>query len=83
MPKDHEDQGKHKGQDKKGDWCTDDLDWDDDGCLYIKNQELAQQIYDAIWVNKHFCISMGDENFDPRHPEGGGGDNKMNAMCPC
>ena len=75
---------KNKDPRNKGaTWCIKDLYWDENGCLYIKNPELAQQIYDAIWVTKHFCIVTDDPNFDPNDPEGGGGGNKINAMCPC
>lgn len=80
--------GKKKGKKKdarnKGaTWCLKDVEWDADGCLSIKNEDLAEQIYNAIWVTKDFCIVMGDPDYDAEDPEGGGGGGKVNAMCPC
>jgi len=88
----NEDQGKHKGHDKpkKKDernedatWCIEDVEWDENGCLYVKNPELAQQIYDAIWVDKSFCITRDNPDYDPLDPSGGGGGQKGNIQCPC
>ncbi len=61
-------------------WSLQDIYWDEDGCLYINDEKLARQIYDAIWVTHHFCITMDDKN---KGSGGGVGGNKINAQCPC
>lgn len=51
-------QGK-QGKPKKKQWCTEDLDFDDDGNLFITNKALSLAIWKAIYrTDRRFCIRV-------------------------
>ena len=66
--------GGGKGGTSKKTWCTQDLDFDRNGDLFIKNQQLAAAIQRAISSVRGLYITM-DDPFSPGQ--------KIDAMCPC
>lgn len=48
-----------KGNPKKKQWCTEDLDFDENGNLVITNKALSTAIWKAIYQTNHrFCIRV-------------------------
>jgi hypothetical protein len=65
-------------------WCTNDLDFDGEGCLFIRNEALARAIQQHMdnWGG-HLC--MRRDKF-PEETSSDGGPiegNKINVLCPC
>lgn len=56
-------------------WSNDCIEWDDSGCLLIKDEHLARHITNAH-DHDAFYISIDSK-------EGPIGENKLNALCPC
>ncbi|HEU5310522.1 MAG TPA: hypothetical protein VFV24_03620 [Candidatus Eisenbacteria bacterium] len=98
MPHDHG-QGQGKGHDKhklkekdknqesvaesEEAWCTDDLDFDADGCLYIHNDALADAIEAKIDAGE-FCIRRDDPDYVVVDENGNPiGERPANIQCPC
>lgn len=51
--------GKKKGKNKKKNWCTEDLDFDEDGNLVVKNPALAKALEKAIYrADRRFKIRI-------------------------
>ena len=79
----HHAKSKNKAADDGG-WCTEDLFFDSDGCLFIANSALALAIQASLnaWGG-HFCMTRqafpGEKNAEGGPIEG----NKANMMCPC
>lgn len=81
----------HKNVEKNqaGGWCTDDLYFDQEGSLYIKNETLADMIEQTqnAWGGRITIVRR--KKGDPPDPDddkddgGGVGDQKVNMMCPC
>jgi hypothetical protein len=76
---------REKNKEKKdGGWCTEDLYFDQEGCLFIANAELAHAIVDSLnaWGGR-LCMSReafaGETGPDGGPIEGG----KVNMLCPC
>lgn len=76
MPAKKKKKASKKKKTKSSDlWCKQDIDFDKNGCLYIKNEYLAAAVQQAIYDPNHkFCITMKDP---------GSQDKTINAMCPC
>jgi hypothetical protein len=65
-------------------WCTQDLEFDQEGCLYIKNEQLAHAIQDRMnaWGGR---LCMSRDKF-PNETSADGGPiegNHVNMLCPC
>jgi hypothetical protein len=65
-------------------WCTNDLDFDGEGCLFIKNVALAHAIQEHMdnWGGR---LCMGRDKF-PEETSADGGPiegNHVNMLCPC
>lgn len=78
---------KNKDEHGKDLWCTQDLSFDQEGCLYIANKELGRMIQQSMnaWGGQ-LCIlrDLIDDDNDGNDDEGGViTDNKVNMMCPC
>lgn len=78
----------HK-KDQEG-WCTDDLEFDDQGYLYIKSEELAREIERVMGLGGNTLGMRRDEYPEEREAreakEGKGGTvegPKANMLCPC
>lgn len=64
-------------------WTSKDMDWDDAGCLVIKDKKLGDHVT-AAYTNGDFNIIVNsDDIMDGSSSGDPGGDNKLNAMCPC
>jgi hypothetical protein len=79
---------KEKNKEKKdGGWCTEDIRFDQEGCLYIANKDLARMIQQNLnaWGGR-LCMfrDFVDDDGDGKDDDGGViTDNKVNMMCPC
>ena len=75
-----------KNKDKKSDkggWCTEDLQFDQDGALYIKNVALAEELQQAMdsWGER---LTIYRDKFSGETTSGGGiTGNLINMMCSC
>jgi hypothetical protein len=65
-------------------WCTNDIDFDQEGCLYIKNVDLAHAIQNHIdALGGHLYLRR--DGFPNEVSEDGGTveGRPVNSMCPC
>lgn len=56
-------------------WGNNDVEWDDAGCLIIKDKQLGVRVVEAH--------DNGALEISTPGPSGPIGENKVNAMCPC
>jgi len=64
-------------------WPSKDMDWDDAGCLIIKDKRLADIITTAKANGDPFKIEVPLDAVAPPGTGEGIGENKANAMCMC
>jgi hypothetical protein len=76
--------GKKQEDSKNKGWCTQDLYFDQEGCLFIANAELAREIQDSLnaWGGR---LCMSRRGFCEEKDACGGPveGNKVNMLCPC
>ncbi|HEY6572206.1 MAG TPA: hypothetical protein VI198_02710 [Candidatus Eisenbacteria bacterium] len=63
-------------------WKSNDMEWDEEGCLRIKDKSLSDLILMAKAANK-FQIVVDSEDVTPATDGGPIGDQKVNSMCFC
>jgi len=82
-----ENKEKNKKKNETGGWCTEDISFDQEGCLYIGNKELGRMIQQSLnaWGGRLCMVrEMIDDDGDGEDDEGGViTGNKINMMCPC
>jgi hypothetical protein len=59
------------------------MDWDEAGCLVVKDNKLKDHVVTAHANNDFYIVVDEADIIEPSASGDPGGEGKINAMCPC